>query len=105
SLQPSELVIRLEGDGNYTSIYSLNQTKPLFISRTLLYFQRQLPGFLRISKSTLVNPAYVVRLAKKGKVFYVRLTDDTLVVVSRRRVAETAAALSKLGKPEEKLPK
>ncbi|MBO0953177.1 LytTR family DNA-binding domain-containing protein [Fibrella forsythiae] len=105
SLQRAELVLRLEGDGNYTNIHCLHRLKPLLISRTLLYFQRQLPDFLRVSKSTLVNPAYVVRLAKKGTVAYVYLRDDTMVLVSRRRVAETVSALTKLGFSVEKLPK
>ncbi|MBO0953190.1 LytTR family transcriptional regulator [Fibrella sp. HMF5405] len=100
ALQHPELIIRLEGDSNYTNIYTLNQPRPLLVSQTLLYYQRQLPGFLRVSKSSLVNPAYVVRIVKKGKVLHLRLTDDTMVLVSRRRMTETLTVLNSLGESE-----
>ncbi|MBO0951567.1 LytTR family transcriptional regulator DNA-binding domain-containing protein [Fibrella forsythiae] len=103
-LKRPELIIRLEGDGNYTNIYSLQQSRPLLVSQTLLHHQRQLPSFLRVSKSSLVNPAHVVRIVKKGRVVHLRLQDDAMVLVSRRRVSETVAALDKLCKLTEMLP-
>ena len=92
-LQSESVLIRLEGDNNYTNIYIQHQLTPLLASRSLMYFQKQLPDFLRVSKSTLINPAFVVRLVKKERAFYLRLADGALVLISRRRVTETITAI------------
>ncbi|RYF69380.1 MAG: LytTR family transcriptional regulator, partial [Cytophagaceae bacterium] len=98
-----ELIIRLEADGCYTTIYYKNQPRPALISRTLLYFQRELPHFLRINKSALINPAYVVTVVREDKKRYVRLTDETLVLIARRRTEETVATLKILSHSDSNL--
>jgi two-component system, LytTR family, response regulator len=96
-LQNPASIIRLEGVDNYTNIYRLGEPVPFLASQTLLYFQKQLPDFLRISKSSLVNPAFVLRVVKKGRATHLRLKDDTMLLVSRRRAADTLEALNRLG--------
>ncbi|RZM08501.1 MAG: LytTR family transcriptional regulator [Pedobacter sp.] len=95
-----ELVIRLESDASYTNIYYKNQPRPVLMSRTLLHFQRGLPSFWRVSKSALVNPAYVVGIVREDKKYYVRMTDDTLVLIARRRQEETLAALKAISQSD-----
>lgn len=90
----SQHIIRLEGEGNYTNVYLSQQTKPLLTSRTLKYFQKQLPGFIRISKSALVNPAYVEKMIGSGSTTVsLQLADGTRLSISRRRVTDTIGRL------------
>ncbi len=83
----AQLIIRLEGDGNYTLIHVRDAAQPLLVSYTLKYFQLQLPQFIRVSKSALVNPGYIDRVVKTGpKRLFLLLIDGTTIPVSRRRI-------------------
>ena len=77
-----------EGVGNYTFVH-LKGEKPVMLSKTLLRFAEQLPGFIRIHKKTLVNPAHILyHRTPKGKMPIVRLSGDRSLTVSRRRASE-----------------
>lgn len=92
--QDTQLIAWLEGSGNYTIIYLMDALKPLMASRTLKYFERHLPGFVRVSKSSVVNPAYVRRVTKvDSKTMYLELINGMTIGVPRRRIGETLARL------------
>ena len=95
-LSRPDLIVRLEGDGNYTNIYRIYQPTPRLVSKTLLHFQRQLPGYWRVSKSALINPVYLVKVVQDGKFYYACMIDDTRVLIARRRVAQTLKVLDLL---------
>ena len=92
--QHQHLISRLEGSGNYTLVHVLGNTNPLVVSQTLKRFENEWPQFIRISKSSLVNPRYIDRLIRKdAKVVYVKLIDGHRLSVSRRRIPQTLARL------------
>ena len=108
--QNPELIVRLEGIGNYTLLHLgkltrpliinrgrpplLSNDQPLMVSKTLKYFERQLPGFIRVSKSTLINPSYISQVLKvNNRIMYVLLLDGTRIEVSRRRIDDTLEKL------------
>ena len=88
------LIMRLEGKGNYTIVYLRSEPKPLLVSRTLKFFEPQLPDFIRVSKSLLLNPGYIEKIIKvNSKQLFLQLTDGVRISVSRRRIADTLARL------------
>ncbi|XAZ82101.1 LytTR family DNA-binding domain-containing protein (plasmid) [Fibrella sp. ES10-3-2-2] len=106
SLQDADLILYCQGDVNYTRLYLTKLERPLLVNattllptrhsaplvatRTLKYFDEQLPGFIRISKSLLVNPRYIDKIrAVKSKSMQVHLLDGTILRGSRRRILET----------------
>ncbi|GAB4035549.1 LytR/AlgR family response regulator transcription factor [Spirosoma jeollabukense] len=96
----AQLIVRLEGDGNYTKVYLESHTESLLVSRTLKWFEEQLPTFVRLSKSTLVNPGYIEQIRKvDNKTVYLRLADGHLLLISRRRISETLARLAQRTEP------
>ena len=96
-IQNAQLISRLEGDGNYTLIYLRDAVRPLLVSQTLKYFECQLPNFLRVSKSLLINPVVVDHIVRlDAKTVHLHLLDCGQVTVSRRRVVTIMARLAKL---------
>ncbi|SFF32785.1 LytR/AlgR family response regulator transcription factor [Spirosoma endophyticum] len=99
-IRDAQLIVRLEGDGNYTNVYLDANPTPLLVSRTLKWFEAQLPTFIRLSKSTLVNPGYIEQVRKvDAKTVYLKLVDKHQLLVSRRRVGETLARLTQCSEP------
>ncbi|GAB4043232.1 LytTR family DNA-binding domain-containing protein [Spirosoma jeollabukense] len=97
-LQDAQRISRLEGNGNNTIMNVQSEAKPLLVSQTLKRFEEHLPHFIRISKSTMVNPQYVDQVIREdAKVIYLKLTNGICVLVSRRRTVETLKALARLG--------
>lgn len=93
-IRNAQLIVRLEGDGNYTNVYLDADPTPLLVSRTLKWFEDQLPTFIRLSKSTLVNPGYIEQIKKTDpKTVYLRLSDGHQLLVARRRIGETLSRL------------
>ena len=91
----AQLVVRFEGNGNYTIVHLSTDERPLLVSQTLKRFESQLPGFIRISKSDLINPSYVQKvIQKEAKVMYVQLIKGPRLLISRRRISETLFKLS-----------
>lgn len=88
-------IVRLGGTGNYTLILFIGGRKPLLIAQTVKTFQRQLPHFIRVSKSALLDPAYienVIRLETRRT--DLRLTTGLVVGVCRHRVVHTLTELA-----------
>ena len=94
-LQDPQLIGWLEGSGNYTNIHLKGNLKPLMASQTLKYFELHLPGFVRVSKSSVVNPSYIQRVIKvDAKTMYLELMDGITIAVPRRRILHTLARLA-----------
>ncbi|GAB3317289.1 hypothetical protein GCM10027299_08500 [Larkinella ripae] len=85
---PLSDLIWLEGNSNYSLLHRNNAPK-LMTARTLVRWQKQLPGFIRISRSALVNPYHILRLHRVSTYqVEITLTNGTVLQVARRRIAE-----------------
>ena len=90
-----DAIMRLKGNGNYSFIYIKGQARPLLVSQTLKFFEDRLPHFLRVSKSMLVNPAFIQKIIQyDAKTMHLWFTDGTRVDVSRRRIETVTMRLS-----------
>jgi two-component system LytT family response regulator len=83
-LQPAQ-VLRLEADGSYTCIHSVNGSK-LTVCRSIGELHAQLPQatFIRIHHTHVVNVDHVVSLLSVGG-HRVMLSNGDSVPISRRR--------------------
>lgn len=80
-------IIRIEGNSNYSWIYFAGGRKVL-MSTTLLKYQQDLPAFIRVHKSHLINPAFIDRLDYRGpSACGIYLKDNTRIPVSKHRLA------------------
>jgi len=86
-----EVITFLEGEGNYTFIYT-NTGKKYLVSKTLKSLAGQLnPNFMRVHKSYLVNSDYVVARLEDDRML--KLSCGKEVVVSRRKIKEITGML------------
>lgn len=93
-IRDAQCIAWLEGSGNYTIIYLKDDPRPLMVSQTLKVFELHLPAFIRISKSSLVNPTFIDQVIREdAKTMHLRLADGKSVSVSRRRITETITQL------------
>lgn len=75
----------LTGMENYSRIYYI-WGKHDISSRTLKHYHQALPGFIRISKSVLINPAYCdFNRLPNQKNLDLYMDDGTCFQISRRR--------------------
>lgn len=89
-------IVWLEGEANYTKVHCLDGTSKL-ISQPLLWFERAL-DFIRVHKSAIVNPRYIVDFGqKRSRVGWVVLTTGLVLRVSRSRLDHTARQLQLMG--------
>ena len=64
-----------------------DKPSPLLVSKTLKYFEEQLPDFIRLNKSFIINPFFVKETIKKGpKLLFIELSTGLVLTVSRRRI-------------------
>jgi two-component system LytT family response regulator len=94
----SDKIVRCEADNNYTTIFLNDKTKHL-VSRTLKEFEELLKpyGFFRVHASHLINLECVLEYIK-GEGGQVRLTDGSIVEVSRRKKEDFIAQIGGPGK-------
>lgn len=86
-----DVITFLEGEGNYTFIYT-NNGKKYLVSKTLKSLAEQLSDkFLRVHKSYLVNADYVVERLEDDRML--KLSCGKEVVVSRRKIKEVSGLL------------
>lgn len=79
-------IIWVQGNGNYTWFYFTHQPKYLSAT-TLKWVEAQLPGFIRVHKSGLINPTQVAQLTGLvPRSFCLRMSDGTKLLVACRRV-------------------
>lgn len=85
-------IVWLEGEANYTRVHYQDGTF-ILVTQPLHWFEYHL-NFIRVHRSAIVNPTYVLEFEqKKGRSGWVRLVDGTLVPVSRDRLDNTATQL------------
>lgn len=77
-------IIMLKGDVNYTTI-CLEGGITKVIARPLKFFEEylKLHGFLRVHRSFLVNPHYVIERNIDSQ--FLLMKDGTIVTIARRR--------------------
>jgi two-component system, LytTR family, response regulator len=94
----SDNIVRCEADNNYTTLYMNDKSKHL-VSRTLKEFEELLKpyGFFRVHASHLINLDCVAEYIK-GEGGQVRLTDGSIVEVSRRKKEDFIAQIGGPGK-------
>lgn len=91
---PTELLY-LKAQENYTLIHLINGQKHL-VATTLGKLEIRLEqfGFLRANRSTLINTKEIMGTKDKKDVLYVRLRNNSLIDVSRRRKNTVLQALN-----------
>jgi len=79
---PVHEIIRMEADGAYTNIISVNQN--IIVSKNIKYYQEILPDkmFIRSHQSHLVNKAHIVKMTNKGNLL---MSNNEQVPVSFRK--------------------
>jgi DNA-binding LytR/AlgR family response regulator len=81
-----ESITWIQGDRNYARIYFSNRPTYL-VTQTLKWFDEQLPSFVRIHKSALINPLYVIGFEQEiSRAAQVLLRTGHRLPVSRRRI-------------------
>ena len=87
-------IVWMEGDGNYSRIH-LSNGKVELLPWTLKLLSGKLPDFVRIHKSSLINPMYVGEFKSRGyRDYYVKLSSGEVLSVSRKRIHQTAVKLN-----------
>ena len=83
-----EDIIRLESDGSYTYVH-LREKKKILVSTNLKEYEELLSdlGFFRIHKTHLINLNHIFQFQKSDGGF-VKMNDDTVIPVSRRKKDE-----------------
>lgn len=83
---PVEKIVRLEGDCNYTVVYT--QTKKYISARTLKHYEAILDDsvFIRVHKSHLVNILYAKSLDIQASNSAIAFDGGRNVEISRRKV-------------------
>jgi DNA-binding NarL/FixJ family response regulator len=87
ALKEPALITYILGDNNYSWLCFRNGQK-LLVSKTLYYFEKRLPDFIRVHKTAMVNPTYVKgftappRTKMQGKI---HLSNGITLPVGRRR--------------------
>ncbi|RYF69707.1 MAG: LytTR family transcriptional regulator [Cytophagaceae bacterium] len=94
SIENDAFISHFEGCNNYTLVFAEGLNQPLLTSKPLLYFELQLPHFIRISKSRLVNPSYVNSVSRTTRLAVtITLRGGARLAVSRRRIPATLLRL------------
>ena len=78
-------IIRCEADKNYT-LFTIENKEKILVSKTLKEFEELLHDmdFIRVHQSHLINASHVQRYIK-GSGGYVKMSDDSIIEVSRRK--------------------
>ncbi|MBN8822290.1 MULTISPECIES: LytTR family DNA-binding domain-containing protein [unclassified Spirosoma] len=93
-------VLYLTGDANYCYVHMLNGDM-ILTSRTLKWFEKQWPTFLRVHKHALVNPQHAFQVNRASRLTspsYLIMRDQTQLLISRRRLSDVVEQLSPLHK-------
>ncbi|GAB4034384.1 hypothetical protein GCM10028809_39630 [Spirosoma gilvum] len=89
-------IVRLQGYGNYSWMYLANQPRPVLLAQTLKWFEEQLPDFVRVHKSELINPTFIQTVFHHdAQSMEVGLPDEYKAKVSRRRIIEVLAKINR----------
>jgi len=85
SIKPNEIVY-LEADQNYSILHFKNGRKSVS-AFTLKYLHNkvEINHFLRINRSFLLNPNYILDIYKVGPIIFIKMSDGKEMQVSRRK--------------------
>lgn len=88
SIIPKQNIIRLESDGNYTTIFTNTGHKHLS-SNNLKYYEDILPEppFFRVHQSHIVNIDFIIKILKEDS-GYVVIDNNKKIPIARRRKDE-----------------
>ena len=91
-----EDIIRLESDVNYTNIFLL-EGRRILVSTTLKDYEEMLCdlGFFRVHKTHLINLEHILQF-KKADGGQIKMNDNSLIPVSRRKKEELVALLNRI---------
>ena len=90
----TQSIVWIQGVGNYARIYFRNGEEFL-ASRTLKWFDSQLPQFVRIRKSVLINSNHVTRCQwNQSRNVLVTVRTGNAFSVARRRIGLVAESLA-----------
>jgi DNA-binding LytR/AlgR family response regulator len=92
-------ILYLTGNTNYCYIYMTNN-EVILACGTLKQFATKWPQFLRVHKTTLINPAYLAAFQPANKASlasFITMTDKAQLKIARRRLATVQQALAHLG--------
>ena len=95
ALQRPELISYFLGANNYSWLHFRSGEKKL-LAKPISYLEEELPGFIRVHKTVLINPTYVESLNKPPRqkmAGEIRLDSGEVFPVSRRRWQQVADAL------------
>lgn len=95
ALQHPELIAYFLGANNYSWLYFRTGEKKL-LAKSIGYLEKELPQFIRVHKTVLVNPACVKALhqpPRQKMAGEVRLTNGEVFPVSRRRWEQVSEML------------
>ncbi|SFE87973.1 LytTR family DNA-binding domain-containing protein [Spirosoma endophyticum] len=96
-IQDTHRIMYLEGHGNYSLIYIQGLAQPLLVSRTIKYFEPDLPHFIRVSKALLINPTYIQGVHQvRSRSVSIELTNKRRLAVARRRIDQVLIQLGVL---------
>lgn len=79
-------IVRIEGSGNYSRIY-LVSGESVLMAYTLKDVARQLPGFIRVHKTHLINPAHATDLYYERHTICYVMMGKTCIPVSKHRLS------------------
>lgn len=91
----SPAILYLAGDGNYTHIHFLVNPSVLYAT-TLSAFARELPEFVRIHKSYLINPNHITNYRSNGRNAMEVQVGKLWLPISRRRIVEAESVVKLL---------
>ncbi|MVM38097.1 LytTR family transcriptional regulator [Spirosoma sp. HMF3257] len=95
ALQRPELISYFSGANNYCWLYFRNGEKKL-LAKPISYLESQLPDFIRVHKTVLINPDYIKSLDQpphKKMAGKVHLESGEVFPVSRRRWLQVVESL------------
>lgn len=84
---PIKDVMYFKADMKYISIET--EKKSFLINDTIINLEKQYPHFIKIHRSFLINPIYILKFLRKENSLYVCLKDNkTILPISRRQKTE-----------------
>ena len=95
-LNLSASIVCAKSCDNYTWLHFTDQSKHLLVI-TLKKVETQLPSFIRIHKSSLINPTHVVHMKSEGsRHLTIYMSNGMIIPVARRRAERVRQLLEEL---------
>jgi len=90
---PIKDIMYFKADMKYISIET--EKKSFLINDTIINLETRYPNFIKIYRSSLVNPTYILKFLRKENSLFVCLKDNkTILPISRRQKAEIESKIN-----------